>query len=213
MRVFVKHRVSLTVFRAIIHRILSISLALSMITLVACVSQPKPVQTPQVEEAPAPVAEPAKPSASTEAAPSEPTVVPPIPLPAPPIAEIPHTTEDDTPVVEARPVMVTAQRDTYTVTHATTATKTDTPIMETPVSIQVIPQQVLKDQQAFRLEQALRNVSGVYMEPMTTFQGAGEVFSLRGFSIGPGGADSSNVYRNGLRLKSVWSGTAGNRQS
>ncbi|MGH8653819.1 MAG: hypothetical protein ACREYE_17355 [Gammaproteobacteria bacterium] len=33
----------------------------------------------------------------------------------------------------------------YNVFDATTATKTDTPIMETPVSIQVVPQQVLKD--------------------------------------------------------------------
>ena len=30
--------------------------------------------------------------------------------------------------------------------NASTATKTDTPIMETPVSVQVVPQQVLQDQ-------------------------------------------------------------------
>ncbi|MGH8656529.1 MAG: secretin and TonB N-terminal domain-containing protein [Gammaproteobacteria bacterium] len=33
----------------------------------------------------------------------------------------------------------------YSVFNATTATKTDTPIMETPVSIQVIPRQVIED--------------------------------------------------------------------
>ena len=39
--------------------------------------------------------------------------------------------------------------------------ETDTPIMETPYSVQVIPQQLLRDQQAVRLETALQNVSGV----------------------------------------------------
>jgi len=49
----------------------------------------------------------------------------------------------------------------YNVLDASTATKTDTPIMETPVSIQVVPQRVLADQQAIDLEDALKNVSGV----------------------------------------------------
>ena len=189
MRVFMKHRVSLSVFRAIIHRILSISLALSMITLVACVSQPKPVQTPKAEEAPAPVAEPVKPSASTEATPSEPTVVPPVPLPAPPIAETARTTEDDTPVVEARPVMVTAQRGAYAVTRGTTATKTDTPIMETPVSIQAVPRAVMDDQQVISVADAVRNVSGVQPGGYAFYDN----FILRGFDAG------GSTYRNGLR--------------
>jgi iron complex outermembrane receptor protein len=49
----------------------------------------------------------------------------------------------------------------YTVSNATTATKTDTPIMVTPANIQVVPQQVLQDQQVITLDQALQNVSGV----------------------------------------------------
>jgi iron complex outermembrane receptor protein len=88
----------------------------------------------------------------------------------------------------------------YNVYQATTATKTDAPIMETPVNIQVVPPQVLRDQQAFRLEQALWNVSGVYMEPLGTFQGSGEIFSVRGFS-------TQTTYRNGFRLQNVFSGT------
>ncbi|MEH2061966.1 MAG: Plug domain-containing protein [Nostoc sp.] len=38
---------------------------------------------------------------------------------------------------------------------------TDTPIRDIPASMQVIPQQVIKDQQITRLDEALRNVSGV----------------------------------------------------
>ncbi|MGQ0593715.1 MAG: TonB-dependent receptor plug domain-containing protein, partial [Gammaproteobacteria bacterium] len=57
------------------------------------------------------------------------------------------------------------EETSYTVPNATTATKTDTPIMETPFSVQVVPQQVLQDQQVFRLEKALQNVSGVIQFP------------------------------------------------
>ncbi|MGH8550320.1 MAG: secretin and TonB N-terminal domain-containing protein, partial [Methylococcales bacterium] len=45
----------------------------------------------------------------------------------------------------------------YNRPNASTATRTDTPIMETPVSIQVVPQQVLKDQQAIQLQQVVQN--------------------------------------------------------
>jgi iron complex outermembrane receptor protein len=49
----------------------------------------------------------------------------------------------------------------YVLPNATAGTKTDTPIMETPLNVQVISKQVMKDQQVIRLDQALKNVSGV----------------------------------------------------
>ncbi len=49
----------------------------------------------------------------------------------------------------------------YVIPDATVGTKTDTPIMETPLNVQVVSKQVLKDQQVIRLDQALKNVSGV----------------------------------------------------
>ncbi|MDT4331758.1 hypothetical protein ACQE3E_12525 [Methylomonas sp. MED-D] len=36
--------------------------------------------------------------------------------------------------------------------NSSTATKTDTPVMETPFSIQVVPKQVLEDRQSVRLD-------------------------------------------------------------
>ncbi|MCA1604398.1 MAG: TonB-dependent receptor, partial [Acidobacteria bacterium] len=57
------------------------------------------------------------------------------------------------------------EETSYTAPNATTATKTDTPIMETPYSIKVVPQQVLQDQQVFGLDKALQNVSGVVAFP------------------------------------------------
>ncbi|MGH8614869.1 MAG: TonB-dependent siderophore receptor [Gammaproteobacteria bacterium] len=80
----------------------------------------------------------------------------------------------------------------YTVPNASTATKTDTPIMETPVSIQVVPRQVLQDQQAIRIEDAVKNVSGV----QTSFNYGTENypdFFIRGFNT------NATVFRNGFR--------------
>ena len=79
-------------------------------------------------------------------------------------------------------VTVRAAKDdptSYKVTEAATATRTDTPILQTPVSIQVIPQQVLQDQKVHRLDDALHNVSGVI--PSNDGFGTGDSFTIRGF--------------------------------
>jgi iron complex outermembrane recepter protein len=49
----------------------------------------------------------------------------------------------------------------YRLPNASTATKTDTPIMETPFNVQVVPRQVLEDRQSVRLDKALENISSV----------------------------------------------------
>lgn len=100
--------------------------------------------------------------------------------PAEPV-QLPPITVEATPLPE----------EGYTVDTATTATKTDTPIIETPVSIQVVPQQVIEDQQAIRLEDVTKNVSGVQ-----TDWGYGhlyESFVIRGFT-------TSDIFRDGIRL-------------
>jgi len=76
----------------------------------------------------------------------------------------------------------------YTVTNSSTATKTDTPIIETPVSVQVVPRTVMDDQKTTRVKDALENVSGVRAQPTL---GGGNGFIIRGFRNG-------RVYRNGL---------------
>ncbi len=72
--------------------------------------------------------------------------------------------------VTLKPMTVSAEREyddtdpfnpSYVQPDATTGTKTDTPIMETPLNIQVITKQVMKDQQVITLGDALKNVSGV----------------------------------------------------
>ncbi|MDO9105927.1 MAG: TonB-dependent receptor [Methylovulum sp.] len=80
----------------------------------------------------------------------------------------------------------------YAVTDSSTSTKTDTPLMETPASIQVIPKSVLHDQQAYRLEDVIKNVSGV--QTQHSFGGDYETFVMRGF------LQSTANYRNGIRI-------------
>ena len=81
----------------------------------------------------------------------------------------------------------------YSVPNATAATKTDTPIIETPVSIQVVPRAVLEDKQAMSLPDAVNgHVSGVLGRT-----GGGTLydnFIIRGLS----GSGFGDAYRNGL---------------
>ncbi|MEO0491662.1 MAG: TonB-dependent receptor plug domain-containing protein, partial [Cyanobacteria bacterium J06659_2] len=74
--------------------------------------------------------------------------------------------------------------------NTSTATRTDTPLRDVPQSIQVIPQAVLEDQQIIRLNDAIRNVSGVVSADR---DGAGQRFILRGFN-------NPSVLRDGFRL-------------
>jgi iron complex outermembrane recepter protein len=80
----------------------------------------------------------------------------------------------------------------YVLPNATSGTKTDTPIMETPLNVQVISKQVLKDQQVISLDKALRNVSGV---TTTTATGGAidQKLYLRGF-------EANALFRNGFRM-------------
>ncbi len=67
----------------------------------------------------------------------------------------------------------------YRATRSATATRTDTPLRDTPQSVQVVPRDVLVDQQDIRLSDALQNVSSV--QPGGTIQGRSDTFIIRGF--------------------------------
>lgn len=91
----------------------------------------------------------------------------------------------------------------YNRTNASTATKTDTPIMETPYSVTVVPQQVLKDKQVIRVEDAVTSVAGV--QSSWTNGGQSDVFIMRGFQ-------NTNVYRDGFLQPSALGGGTTKRQ-
>ena len=82
----------------------------------------------------------------------------------------------------------------YRVPNVSTATKTDTPLRDIPQSIQVVPQEVLRDQNATRAQDALRNVPGVTIAGSSN--SAFSNFTIRGFST----LSAYDGYlRNGLR--------------
>jgi iron complex outermembrane receptor protein len=66
-----------------------------------------------------------------------------------------------TPATELQRVEITGTAQTYQPPPTSTSTKTDTPILLTPQSVQVVPRAVLNDQKALTLTDAVRNVAGV----------------------------------------------------
>ncbi|EHM02861.1 TonB-dependent siderophore receptor [Acetobacteraceae bacterium AT-5844] len=68
----------------------------------------------------------------------------------------------------------------YRATRSATGTRTDTPLRDIPQSIQVVPRDVIEDQQAVRLTDALSNVSNVRLN--ATNGNRGEVYQIRGFT-------------------------------
>ncbi|MDZ8110286.1 MAG: TonB-dependent siderophore receptor [Nostoc sp. DedQUE12a] len=103
-----------------------------------------------------------------------------------------ETSEDEPAAQQDEPIelVVTGEQDKYRVSDTTTGTRTDTPLRDIPQSIQVVPQQVLRDQQINRLDDALRNVAGVTPEFTS---GAGVYYRIRGFE-----ASNNNLLRDGL---------------
>jgi iron complex outermembrane recepter protein len=78
-------------------------------------------------------------------------------------------------------IIATGEQETgYRASGATTATKTNTPLRDVPGSIQVIPKQVLKDQNLLRLNDSLRNVSGIQQDD--SFGGQIDRVNIRGFA-------------------------------
>lgn len=93
---------------------------------------------------------------------------------------------------DALRIVVTGEEDQgYAEPTATTATRTETPLMEIPQSIQVIPEAVLEDQQVVRLNDALRNAPGV--QQFTRLGGSRDGFSIRGFR-------QVTILRDGFRI-------------
>jgi iron complex outermembrane recepter protein len=92
---------------------------------------------------------------------------------------------------EAIQVVATGEENTgYAPSDAATSTRTDTPLRDTPRTIQVIPEQVLEDQAITRVTDAVQNVSGVVQDG--GFAGTIDQLNIRGFSI-------DGVFTDGFR--------------
>jgi iron complex outermembrane recepter protein len=108
----------------------------------------------------------------------------------------PSSVAADEPDEGEEEVVVTGkQQGGYRATNSSTATGTNAPILETPFSVQVVPKEIIRDQQITRIEDALRNISGVNIAGNDAGRNAN--FNIRGF----GGSVSARtpVLRDGYR--------------
>lgn len=98
-------------------------------------------------------------------------------------------------VVTLDTVVLTAGGETANVNHTDTGlSRLPGTVFETPREVQVVPQEIIRQQQATTLQEALRNVPGI---TLSTGEGrggsSGDQFRIRGL------AAQGDVYRDGLR--------------
>jgi hypothetical protein len=119
------------------------------------------------------------------------------------------TTEPDAPVVLPEITVTGAPPDTigYKTTRATTATKTDTPIFDLPVSIQVVPREVLDDRQGSAWRMPSRPSAAwsrlpAAAAPSIPPEFADSKHSATSTGTGSGGASLATI----SRVRPIWSG-------
>lgn len=88
----------------------------------------------------------------------------------------------------------------YITEQSSTATRIPAPIKDVPRSIGVVTRNVIEDQKAFRIDEAIRNVSGTFMS--STQGGRAGDFMIRGFR------SDLNVFKNGFREDSTYGARA-----
>ncbi|UEM25150.1 TonB-dependent siderophore receptor (plasmid) [Skermanella mucosa] len=105
--------------------------------------------------------------------------------------------------VELPALTVTGQGETaltpvtgYVANRQATGTKTDTPLIETPQSISVIPADQIRDQNAQTLNQIVRYTAGVTPETRGAVSTRYDQLTIRGFD--------ADTYWNGLKLQSLY---------
>lgn len=82
----------------------------------------------------------------------------------------------------------------YAASSSQAATKSDTPILGTPMAVQVVPRDVIEDRQERTTLEAVKNVSGVQSATYQFY----DQFLIRGFDSGYG-----TIFRNGLQLRGI----------
>ncbi|WP_129141725.1 TonB-dependent siderophore receptor [Modicisalibacter coralii] len=85
----------------------------------------------------------------------------------------------------------------YTASTSRSATKSDTPLLETAQSVSVVTREQIEDQGANSVQQALRYTPGVFTGARNGFGNRYDFISMRGFG-GVGNLD--NIYFDGLKM-------------
>ena len=95
--------------------------------------------------------------------------------------------------VQLAPVTVSGQAVTGSKTDVSGSAKYAVPLLDVPQTITVVPRQVLDEQNALSLKQALSNVSGITFNAGEGGGGSGDSINIRGFSA------NANMQVDGLR--------------
>ncbi|WP_414545458.1 TonB-dependent siderophore receptor [Nostoc sp. CCY0012] len=139
--------------------------------ILAVTSTVTTTQTPQTQ--PTPVEPEQKPSSETQ--PEQPSA------------------QGETPIE----LIVTGEQNRYRVPNTSAGTRTDTLIRDIPQTIQVVPEEVIRDQRVTRLRDALLNVGGVVQDG--GFGGTVDQLGIRGFFGGGILVDGFKDGRGGIR--------------
>ena len=101
-------------------------------------------------------------------------------LPAQPVAPSSGVPEEAEKTIVMTPFAVTAEKSSgYKVSSASTATRTNTPIIDIPQTVDIVTKEFLKDIGATTFDQSFRYVANVYVRNRNA--GSGDGVNLRGF--------------------------------
>jgi iron complex outermembrane receptor protein len=90
---------------------------------------------------------------------------------------------------------VVVRTDKTTIKRVASFGKANLAPLDNPQSVGIVSNTIIKDQQAMRLGDVVKNVSGVALTQQR--QGVAETFSARGYSIGVGGS-TGGIFKNGI---------------
>lgn len=123
-------------------------------------------------------------------------------------AQVVLASADETAGKDAETIIVTGSRiEGYKVDTAQSATKTDVPLLDTPMSVQVISSDVIRDMGATDLYSVVRNVSGVTRRAAYWGQSTA-TFNIRGFNLD----DDTGYLKDGFRYYAEGTVVLGNVQ-
>ena len=115
-------------------------------------------------------------------------------LPAQPVAPSSGAPEEAEKTIVMTPFAVTAEKSSgYKVSSASTATRTNTPIIDIPQTVDIVTKEFLKDIGATTFDQSFRYVANVYVRNRNA--GSGDGVNLRGFETN--GSISVDGFRMG----------------
>lgn len=95
--------------------------------------------------------------------------------------------------VQLENLTVKGERENAYKTESSASAKYVKPLLDTPQTVNVVPAEVIKDQQALSLRQVLANVSGITFNAGEGGGGSGDSINIRGFSA------NANMQIDGLR--------------